>query len=310
MRRGAKPGTIIEARLARGRVRAKVEGNRDARRSAASPSSSDGCGALRAIAALRRLGMELPQENAVPGGVKILRLDSGGDTPCPTSNGRPPRSGRAGRRDLGGGDRHPAGGAARAAAGDGARRRRQAENIEFTVGDKQYASQSLKVAPRQVNLSAADLARVNREKIRIEQALSHWSGAAAGVPALAAAGARTAQQLVRYRAASSTANRAIRTAAWTSRRATGTAVLAADRRHGGRHGRVFFQRQHGVRRSRPRPDQHVLPFERHRREARRAPRRRDAHRRRRDDRARDRPAPALGLEPQPRLGRSASSSCR
>jgi murein DD-endopeptidase MepM/ murein hydrolase activator NlpD len=36
----------------------------------------------------------------------------------------------------------------------------------------------LKVAPGQVNLSAADLARVNQEKIRIDHALSRWSDSA------------------------------------------------------------------------------------------------------------------------------------
>ena len=43
------------------------------------------------------------------------------------------------------------------------------------MGDKQYASQSLKVAPRQVNLSKADLARVTRERLRIEHALAQFS---------------------------------------------------------------------------------------------------------------------------------------
>jgi murein DD-endopeptidase MepM/ murein hydrolase activator NlpD len=43
------------------------------------------------------------------------------------------------------------------------------------VGNKQYVSQSLKVAPRQVDLSAADLARFNEDKIRIGRALSHWT---------------------------------------------------------------------------------------------------------------------------------------
>jgi murein DD-endopeptidase MepM/ murein hydrolase activator NlpD len=47
--------------------------------------------------------------------------------------------------------------------------------IDFTVGDKRYASQSLKVAPGQVNLSAADLARVNRDRVRIERALDVWT---------------------------------------------------------------------------------------------------------------------------------------
>jgi murein DD-endopeptidase MepM/ murein hydrolase activator NlpD len=48
------------------------------------------------------------------------------------------------------------------------------QEIEFKVIDKQYARQSLKVPPRQVNLSAADLARVTRERVRIDRALSHW----------------------------------------------------------------------------------------------------------------------------------------
>jgi murein DD-endopeptidase MepM/ murein hydrolase activator NlpD len=49
------------------------------------------------------------------------------------------------------------------------------QEFEFTVGDKRYVSQSLKVAPGQVNLSAADLARVNAERIRIDLALQSWS---------------------------------------------------------------------------------------------------------------------------------------
>jgi len=49
------------------------------------------------------------------------------------------------------------------------------ENLNFTIGDKQYASQSLKVPPRQVNLSKADLARVANEHARIEQLLSQYS---------------------------------------------------------------------------------------------------------------------------------------
>jgi murein DD-endopeptidase MepM/ murein hydrolase activator NlpD len=49
------------------------------------------------------------------------------------------------------------------------------QEIEFQVGNKLYASQSLKVAPAQVNLSAADLARVTAERVRIDHALSHWT---------------------------------------------------------------------------------------------------------------------------------------
>ena len=47
--------------------------------------------------------------------------------------------------------------------------------IGFEVAAKQYATQSLKVPPKQVNLSKADLARVARERVFIERALSHWN---------------------------------------------------------------------------------------------------------------------------------------
>jgi murein DD-endopeptidase MepM/ murein hydrolase activator NlpD len=120
------------------------------------------------------MGFDLPRENAVPGGVKILRLEStGASLPYVDSDGHRalvvqegstwvavigiPLSAPLGMRQVvvrGIDGRH---------------------EVEFEVGNKQYASQSLKVAPRQVNLSAADLARVNREKIRIEHALSHWT---------------------------------------------------------------------------------------------------------------------------------------
>jgi murein DD-endopeptidase MepM/ murein hydrolase activator NlpD len=49
------------------------------------------------------------------------------------------------------------------------------QEIQFTIGDKQYASQSLTVAPGQVNLSKADLERVNREKAIIDHTMSRWS---------------------------------------------------------------------------------------------------------------------------------------
>jgi murein DD-endopeptidase MepM/ murein hydrolase activator NlpD len=49
------------------------------------------------------------------------------------------------------------------------------QEIDFTVVDKRYASQSLKVAPRHVDLSPADFARVTREKVQIDHALSHWT---------------------------------------------------------------------------------------------------------------------------------------
>lgn len=130
--------------------------------------------ALIALRAAPALSLDLPHENAVPGGVKILRLDASGTAmPYVDTDGHRalvvqeasnwvavigiPLSAPLGVRRV-------------IVHGSNGRR-----EIEFQVGDKQYASQSLKVAPAQVNLSAADLARVDLEKIRIEHALSHWT---------------------------------------------------------------------------------------------------------------------------------------
>ncbi len=116
----------------------------------------------------------LPHENAVPGGVKIIRLDVRGSAM--------PYVDADGHRAL--------------VVQDGANwvaiigiplsaplATRQVvvhsnqgrQEIDFTVGEKHYASQSLKVAPGKVNPSASDQARVNRERVQIDQDLSRWS---------------------------------------------------------------------------------------------------------------------------------------
>jgi len=118
--------------------------------------------------------MELPLESAVPGGLKLVRLDSGGDTPpYVESDGHRAlvvQEGASWIAVVGIPLAAPLGPRTVTVRGTGG-----AEKIDFTVGEKRYASQSLKVAPRQVNLSAADLARVNRERERVERATSHWS---------------------------------------------------------------------------------------------------------------------------------------
>ena len=118
----------------------------------------------------------LPQESAVPGGVKILKLDVHGDSM--------PYVDVEGQRAL--------------VVQDGSswiaiigipltatlaprqvivRSSDARQEVQFTIGDKRYASQSLKVAKGKVNLSKADLERVNREKQIIDHAMSRWTDA-------------------------------------------------------------------------------------------------------------------------------------
>jgi murein DD-endopeptidase MepM/ murein hydrolase activator NlpD len=116
----------------------------------------------------------LPHESAVPGGVKILKLDIHSNSmPYVDVDGHralvvqdgsgwiavigiPLSASLAPRQVV-------------VHSGDAR------QEIQFSIGDKQYASQSLKVAPGQVNLSKADLERVNQEKSIIEHAMSRWS---------------------------------------------------------------------------------------------------------------------------------------
>jgi len=120
------------------------------------------------------LSYVLPRENAVPGGVKIIRLDVHGNSmPYVDVDGQhamviqdgadwlaiigiPLSAPLAPRRVV--------------IHSNDAR-----QEIEFIVGDKHYASQSLKVAPAQVNLSRPDLERVNRDKATIDHAMSSWT---------------------------------------------------------------------------------------------------------------------------------------
>jgi len=129
---------------------------------------------LTAWSTAQAAGFELPHESAVPGGVKIIRLDAAGPViPYVDADGQRALVVQDGSNWVA-----VVGIALSAPLGvhrvvvhqnDGR------QEIEFSVADKRYASQSLKVAPRHVDLSAADLARVNREKVRIDQAMSHWS---------------------------------------------------------------------------------------------------------------------------------------
>jgi murein DD-endopeptidase MepM/ murein hydrolase activator NlpD len=120
------------------------------------------------------LAYELPRESAVPGGVKLIRLDQRGSVqPSVDVDGHRAMVIRDGEHWV-------------AVIGIALSAPLQAEQvivhgsdgrqqIDFTVGDKRYATQSLKVAPGKVDLSRADLARVNRERVTIDQALDTWT---------------------------------------------------------------------------------------------------------------------------------------
>ena len=119
-------------------------------------------------------GMQLPQESAVPGGVKIIRLDTVGEVPPYVEAG--------GHRALvlrdAGGWVAVIGIPLSAPVGPFHVRLRDAggaRDLDFAVSDKHYTTQSLKVAPGKVDLSAADLRRNEREHELMDHALNRWS---------------------------------------------------------------------------------------------------------------------------------------
>jgi hypothetical protein len=121
-------------------------------------------------------GVELPRESAVPGGVKLLRLEAAGDVaPRVEADGHRAlvlRDGAGWVAVVGIPLSTPVGDMRVEVYGPSG-----AHPVEFTVTDKRYVTQSLKVAPGQVNLSAKDLARANREHAVLDRALEHWSAA-------------------------------------------------------------------------------------------------------------------------------------
>lgn len=120
--------------------------------------------------------LELPASSAVPGGIVILDLDAASETPPQVSYGDHrvmvlrdgdkwraligiPLATEPGRQVVRVGDADPP------------------KYQAFTVEPKQYATQKLKVAPAQVDLSKADQERVARERPRIDAALTSYSPA-------------------------------------------------------------------------------------------------------------------------------------
>jgi murein DD-endopeptidase MepM/ murein hydrolase activator NlpD len=119
-------------------------------------------------------GYALPNESAVPGGVKVLQIEPQGNVlPYVDVDGHRALVMREGEHwiaVIGIPLSAPLGTEQVIVHGPASR-----QVLEFTVHDKRYASQSLKVAPGKVDLSAEDLKRVNEEKPIIERAMSRWS---------------------------------------------------------------------------------------------------------------------------------------
>jgi murein DD-endopeptidase MepM/ murein hydrolase activator NlpD len=118
--------------------------------------------------------LSLPREEAVPGGLKIIALA--------TTSTTPPDVESEGHRALVvqrdgswiavvGIPLNAATGPRQVEVRDGGDNR----IIAFHIGPKQYAVQSLKVRPAQVNLSPPDLARAESEHLRMDRALGEWT---------------------------------------------------------------------------------------------------------------------------------------
>lgn len=142
------------------------------------PETRRGFTVLTIMAAMTALAgaapFSLPRESAVPGGVKLLRLE--------THSEAMPSVDVDGRRALvvrDGSDWVAIIGIPLAAAlGEESvvvHSTAGRQELKFEVTDKHYETQSLKVPPRQVNPSKTDLERIARDKIAIEAAMNHWS---------------------------------------------------------------------------------------------------------------------------------------
>jgi murein DD-endopeptidase MepM/ murein hydrolase activator NlpD len=117
------------------------------------------------------LALDLPRDNPVPGGIKILNL-AGDETVVDSAHHRVMVVGDGTHwHAVVGIPLSAATGTGRVTVGAAP----PLATLEFAVLPKQYATQSLTVPPAQVNPSAQDLRRIQRERRDIDAALAHWS---------------------------------------------------------------------------------------------------------------------------------------
>ncbi len=124
--------------------------------------------------------MSLPTEEPVPGGIKIIRLAADGDSaPGAAATPEIDVGGHRGLAVRDGADWIAIIGIPLSAqAGPRTvtiKRNGGSQSVEFSVGSKEYPTQSLTVPPGQVNLSKRDLARFERERARIDEVLGRWT---------------------------------------------------------------------------------------------------------------------------------------
>jgi murein DD-endopeptidase MepM/ murein hydrolase activator NlpD len=116
----------------------------------------------------------LPRASLVPGGVLILPIEGAGQAPVVTLDGQRAMVLRSAGRWVAvvGLPLSEKPGHATVVIRDGAAGER---SVGFNIRDKQYVTQSLKVAPSKVDLSKEDLDRVNREVPHIKSVVATFS---------------------------------------------------------------------------------------------------------------------------------------